>query len=153
MIEEWRRLIDFGMRVHAERQCIAKDLERLKQKYVLASDNHQKATYYCKLLAEYRDEATCPAEIWELEDQLRINGQKRNLYLRTTTRIYGILRMNEIFELMLSEMADHIQHALHASLDIMRAMAEGRPPERHLENEFAQACGRLHSYRKLYEQV
>ncbi len=141
------------MRVDQERQCIAQDLQKLKQKFEMACENHSKATRYLQQLAEIRTKAQSPAEIWELEDLLQVHRGKRHLYLEASKRIYGILRLNELFQLMLSEMADHIHHALHASLDILRALADGRSPERHLETEFAQACGRLHSYRKLYEQV
>jgi hypothetical protein len=153
VIEEWRRLRDFGLRIHSERECIAQDMQKLQKKFELACENHDKASRYLQQLTQIRAQTHAQLEIWELEDQLRIHQKKRHLYLHAAKRIFGILRMNELFELMLREMADHIQHALHSSLDILRDLAEGRQPERHLESEFARACGQMHSYRKLYEQV
>ena len=149
MVEQWVRLRDFGLRLHQERQVIADDVRRLSQKFEMACDNHAKASDYLRQLRELRGDQ----EDWELDDLCRVHEGKRRLYLQAARRIYAILRLNELFQMMLAEMAEDIHHALHASLDLLRAQVAGQPADRFAQNEFAGACGRLQSYLKLYEQV
>lgn len=153
MVEEWLRLRDFGLRIHQERVAISEDIQRLSQKFEQACTNHQKASDYLRQLEQLRSQTNTWQEQWELEDLFRTHDARRHLYLQAAKRIYAILGLNHLFQLMLGEMTEHIHHALHSSLDMARALAAGQSPDRQSQQEFAQACGRLQSYQKLYEQV
>lgn len=131
---------------------MAQDVVRLSQKFEKACLNHQKAALHLQQLRQLRGEPRPVQELWELDDLMRIHEGKRRVYQRASQGIYAILGLNRLMQLMLAEMAEQIHHALHSSLDILRDLAAGRELNRYTQREFAQACGRLRSYRTLYDQ-
>lgn len=166
MVEEWRRLRDFGLALHRERQNVARDLERLGAKFHSASENFAKATKYLQDLATIRqslelDRDACEGarqralelKLWEIDDLALTHGRKRSLYLRATLRIYGVLRMNESFQELLNELAVHVQSTLRAGLDVIRCLSRGHQVDRHLWAEFQQAANRLAHPHKIYQEL
>lgn len=166
MIEEWRRLRDYGLALHQERQNVARDLELLGRKFHSASDNFAKANQYLQQLEAVRQSVQqelaahegaklreLEVELWSMDELALVHGGKRRLYLGATLRIYSIIRMNESFLELLDDLAFQVQRTLLSSLDLLRCFARGDQPDRHLWAEFQQAANRLAHPYKVYQEL
>lgn len=166
MLEERRRLRDYGLALHAERENVARDLVRLGRKFELASENHANAHDYVNQLEQARLRLAYDLPVHEglqfrrLEverSEVRLllfeHSRKRDLYRRDTLRIYTILRLNENFLRLLEELAVQVRATLLSSLDLLRCFARGEEPAGYLWSEFRQACGRLAHPYQLYQQL
>lgn len=166
MVEEWQRLLDFGLKVHAERMHVIQDLGQLGQKFELASSNHAKAYEYVKQLEQIHAQTSqtlqnqdglqlreSEIKLAEVERLIREHRLKRKLFQNATVRIYEILRLNEIFLEFLEELAQNTRAALISSLDLLRCYARGEEPPKYLLAEYRQACGRLCHPLRIYQQI
>ena len=166
MVEEWQRLLDFGLRLHAERTHVIQDLGQLAKKFELASTNHAKAYEYVKQLEQIQAQTSqtlqnqdglqlreSEIKLAEVERLIHEHRLKRKLFENATVRIYGILRLNEIFLEFLEELAQNTRATLISSLDLLRYYARGEEPPKYLLGEYRQACGRLCHPLRIYQQL
>jgi len=165
-MEEWRRLRDFGLKLHQERQNVARDMQQLGERFRSASDNFAKANRYLQELEAARQSfqlelAACDGaqqrelelKLWTIEELAFVHGGKRWLFLNATLRIHRVLRMNEAFLDLLNDLAVQVQRTLQASLDLLRCFARGDQPDRCLWAEFQQAANRLAHPYKVYQEL
>ncbi|MBS2039664.1 hypothetical protein JST97_32060 [bacterium] len=166
LIEEWRRLRDFGLKVHEERNHLARDTRRLHERLERAHRNYAKATNYLALLEEFRcrkleemsrleGPALRQAEVLMEETRLalQLHSLRRDLFSLLSGRIAGILCLNQVWSQMLADLSEHVREALQASLDIMRCYARKENPPSYLMGEWRRALGKLQHPARIYQEL